>query len=243
MTPLKLSINIDHVATLRNARGGVHPDPLAAALAVLEAGADGITLHLREDRRHIRDDDVARIRAAIAAPLNFEMAATEEMVGIAERLLPADCCIVPEKRAELTTEGGLDLTRADAFLPEAVRRLSAAGIRVSIFVEADPRQIEAAARLGAAAVELHTGAYADAAAEDRPAHLDRLAAGAKATAAAGLACHAGHGLSYETIGAIARIPEVSEVSIGHFLVGQAVFEGLPSAVRRMKALIAAARGG
>jgi pyridoxine 5-phosphate synthase len=240
---MKLSINIDHVATIRNARGGTHPDPLAAALAVLEAGADGITLHLREDRRHIRDTDVERIRAAISAPLNFEMAATEEMVAIAERLRPADCCIVPEKRAELTTEGGLDVTRAGPFLAEAVRRLSSAGIRVSIFVEADPAQIRAAASLGAHAVELHTGAYADAAPADRPAHLARLRAGAEAAAAAGLACHAGHGLAYDTIGDIARIPQVSEVSIGHFLVGQAVFEGLPNAVRRMKALIAAARGG
>jgi pyridoxine 5-phosphate synthase len=238
-----LSINIDHVATIRNARGGTHPDPLDAALAVLEAGADGITMHLREDRRHVRDHDVERVRATIAAPLNFEMAATEEMVAIAERLRPADCCIVPEKRAELTTEGGLDLLRADPFLPEAIGRLSAAGIRVSIFVEADPVQIEAAARLGAKAIELHTGAYADAAPGDRPAHLARLRAGARAAAAAGLACHAGHGLSYATIEDIARIPEVSEVSIGHFLVGQAVFEGLPNAVRRMKALIGAARGG
>ncbi|WP_270937998.1 pyridoxine 5'-phosphate synthase [Falsiroseomonas oryzae] len=243
MTPLTLSVNIDHVATLRNARGGTHPDPLAAALAVLEAGADGITLHLREDRRHIRDHDVERIRAAIAAPLNFEMAATEEMVGIAERLRPADCCIVPEKRAELTTEGGLDVLRAGPFLAEAVQRLSAAGIRVSIFVEADPAQIQAAAALGAHAIELHTGTYADAAPEARAPHLARLREGAHAAAAAGLACHAGHGLSYETIGDIARIPEVSEVSIGHFLVGQAVFEGLPAAVRRMKALIAEARGG
>jgi len=241
MTPMTLSINIDHVATIRNARGGTHPDPLAAALAVLEAGADGITMHLREDRRHVRDHDVERVRASIAAPLNFEMAATEEMVAIAERLRPADCCIVPEKRAELTTEGGLDLLRADAFLPEAVRRLSVAGIRVSIFIEADAAQIEAAAKLGAQAIELHTGTYADAAPEDRPAILARLEAGAKTAAAAGLACHAGHGLSYETIGGIARLPEVSEVSIGHFLVGQAVFEGLPNAVRRMKALIAEAR--
>jgi pyridoxine 5-phosphate synthase len=238
-----LSINIDHVATIRNARGGTHPDPLDAALAVLEAGADGITMHLREDRRHVRDHDVERVRAAIAAPLNFEMAATQEMVAIAERLRPADCCIVPEKRAELTTEGGLDLLRADPFLPEAIARLSAAGIRVSIFVEADPAQIEAASRLGAKAIELHTGAYADAAPADRPAHLARLRDGARAAAAAGLACHAGHGLSYETIAGIAAIPEVSEVSIGHFLVGQAVFEGLPNAVRRMKALIGAARGG
>jgi pyridoxine 5-phosphate synthase len=242
MTPLKLSINIDHVATLRNARGGTHPDPLEAALAVLEAGADGITLHLREDRRHIRDHDVSRIRATIAAPLNFEMAATEEMVGIAERLRPADCCIVPEKRAELTTEGGLDALRAGPFLAEAVKRLSAAGIRVSIFVEADRAQIEAAAALGAQAIELHTGTYADAAPAARPPHQARLAEGAKIAVASGLACHAGHGLAYDSIGAIARIPEVSEVSIGHFLVGQAVFEGLPNAVRRMKALIAEARG-
>ncbi|MGG5809185.1 pyridoxine 5'-phosphate synthase [Falsiroseomonas sp. CW058] len=239
---MRLSINIDHVATLRNARGGSHPDPLAAALAVLEAGADGITMHLREDRRHVRDADVERVRAAIAAPLNFEMAATAEMVAIAERLRPADCCIVPEKRAELTTEGGLDVTRAGPFLAEAVARCNAAGIRTSIFVEADPRQIEAAARLGARAVELHTGAFADAAPADRPAHLARLRDGARAAAANGLACHAGHGLAYDTIQDIARIPEVDEVSIGHFLVGQAVFEGLPGAVRRMKTLIAEVRG-
>jgi pyridoxine 5-phosphate synthase len=243
MSPLNLSINIDHVATIRNARGGTHPDPLEAALAVLEAGADGITMHLREDRRHIRDHDVERVRAAISAPLNFEMAATEEMVAIAERLRPADCCIVPEKRAELTTEGGLDVLRAGPFLAEAMRRLNAAGIRTAIFVEADRAQIEAAAALGAYAIELHTGTYADAAPADRPALLARLAEGARIAAAAGLACHAGHGLSYETIGGIARIPEISEVSIGHFLVGQAVFEGLPGATRRMKALIAEARRG
>lgn len=243
MSPLNLSINIDHVATIRNARGGTHPDPLEAALAVLEAGADGITMHLREDRRHVRDHDVERVRAAIAAPLNFEMAATEEMVAIAERLRPADCCIVPEKRAELTTEGGLDVLRAGPFLAEAIRRLNAAGIRTAIFVEADRAQIEAAASLGAYAVELHTGTYADAAPADRPALLARLAEGARIAAAAGLACHAGHGLSYETIGGIARIPEISEVSIGHFLVGQAVFESLPGATRRMKALIEEARRG
>ena len=243
MSPLHLSINIDHVATIRNARGGTHPDPLEAALAVLEAGADGITMHLREDRRHVRDHDVERVRAAIAAPLNFEMAATEEMVSIAERLRPADCCIVPEKRAELTTEGGLDVLRAGPFLAEAMRRLNAAGIRTAIFVEADRAQIEAAAALGAYAIELHTGTYADAAPADRPALLARLAEGARIAAAAGLACHAGHGLSYETIGGIARIPEISEVSIGHFLVGQAVFEGLPGATRRMKTLIMEARRG
>ncbi len=240
---MNLSVNIDHVATIRNARGGTHPDPLEAALAVLDAGADGITMHLREDRRHVRDHDVERVRAAISAPLNFEMAATEEMVAIAERLRPADCCIVPEKRAELTTEGGLDVLRAGPFLAEAMRRLNAAGIRTAIFVEADRAQIEAAAALGAYAIELHTGTYADAAPADRPALLARLAEGARIAAAAGLACHAGHGLSYETIGGIARIPEISEVSIGHFLVGQAVFEGLPGATRRMKALIAEARRG
>lgn len=244
MTPMRLSINIDHVATLRNARGGTHPDPLAAALAVLRAGADGITLHLREDRRHIRDHDVERIKPAIApAPLNFEMAATEEMVAIAERLRPADCCIVPEKREELTTEGGLDLLRAGPFLAEAVGRLNAAGIRTSIFVEADRAQIEAAARLGAHAIELHTGTYADAPPADRNCLLFRLAEGARIAAANGLAVHAGHGLSYDTIGGIARIPEVSEVSIGHFLVGQAVFDGLPAVVRKMKTLITEARRG
>jgi len=186
MSPLNLSINIDHVATIRNARGGTHPDPLEAALAVLEAGADGITMHLREDRRHVRDHDVERVRAAIAAPLNFEMAATEEMVAIAERLRPADCCIVPEKRAELTTEGGLDVRRAGPFLADAMRRLNAAGIRTAIFVEADRAQIEAAAALGAYAVELHTGTYADAAPADRPALLARLAEGARIAAAAGM---------------------------------------------------------
>ncbi|WP_376097735.1 pyridoxine 5'-phosphate synthase [Roseomonas sp. CCTCC AB2023176] len=241
MTPLRLSINIDHVATLRNARAGTHPDPLDAARAVLEAGADGITVHLREDRRHIRDADVERLRAALDAPLNLEMAATEEMVAIAERLRPADCCIVPEGRHELTTEGGLDIPRAGAFLAEAVRRLSGAGIRVSIFIEADRAQVEAAVAIGAAAIEFHTGTYADAAPDARAPHLRRIAEAAPIAAAAGLACHAGHGLAYDSIAGIAAIPDISEVSIGHFLVGQAVFEGLPAAVRRMKALIAEAR--
>ncbi len=242
MIPMRLSINIDHVATLRNARGGNHPDPVEAAEAVLGAGADGITVHLREDRRHIRDHDVERLRARLSAPLNLEMAATEEMVAIAERLRPSDCCLVPEKRAELTTEGGLDVLRAGPFLGEALGRLVAAGIKASVFVEADPAQIEACARLGAKAIELHTGAYADAAPADRPALLARLAEGARVAVAAGLECHAGHGLAYDTIGGIAALPEVTEVSIGHFLVGQAVFEGLPEAVRRMKWLIAASRG-
>ncbi|WP_137124124.1 pyridoxine 5'-phosphate synthase [Roseomonas sp. HF4] len=241
MTHLDLSVNVDHVATLRNARGGTFPCPVEAARVAVEAGADGVTVHLREDRRHIRDADVERIRAEVAAPLNFEMAATEEMVAFAERIRPPYCCIVPEKRAELTTEGGLDVLRAGSFLAEAIARLRAAEVRVSIFIEADPAQIEAAARLGALAIELHTGTYAEGPVANRPAQLARLKAGAAASRAAGLLCHAGHGLTYETVGPIAAMPEVTEVSIGHFLVSQSVFEGLPAVVRRFRALIDAAR--
>ncbi len=243
MTHLDFSVNVDHVATLRNARGGTFPCPVEAARTVMEAGADGVTVHLREDRRHIRDRDVERIAAEVATRLNFEMAATEEMVGIACRLRPPACCLVPEKRAELTTEGGLDVLRADPYLAEAVKRLAGAGIEVSIFVEADAAQIEACARLGAQAIELHTGAYADAAPADRPRHVARLKAGAEAAVAHGLLCHVGHGLTYETVGAMAAFPEVEEASIGHFLIGQSVFEGLPAVVRRFKAIIAGARGG
>lgn len=242
MTPMRLSVNVDHVATLRNARGGAFPCPIEASRAAVAAGADGITVHLREDRRHIRDGDVERIGAEVATRLNLEMAATEEMVAIACRQRPAACCIVPEKRQELTTEGGLDVLRAGPFLDEAVRRLAGAGIEVSIFVEPDAMQIEAAARLGAQAVELHTGAYADAAPDARGPHLARLRAGAAAARAAGLLCHAGHGLTYESLPLVAAMPEVVEVSIGHFLVGQSVFEGLPAVVRRFKAIIAEARG-
>ncbi|MFC7473362.1 pyridoxine 5'-phosphate synthase [Dankookia sp. GCM10030260] len=240
---MRLSVNIDHVATLRNARGGDFPCPVEAARIVMAAGADGITMHLREDRRHVRDQDLHRVAAEVEARLNFEMAATEEMVGIATSLRPPACCLVPEKRQELTTEGGLDVIAAGPALAEAVKRLAGAGIEVSIFIEADPRQIEAAARIGAQAIELHTGTYADAAAADRPPILARLKAGAAAAAAAGLHCHAGHGLTYETVGAIAAMPEVTEVSIGHFLIGQSIFEGLPAVVRRFQALIAAERGG
>jgi pyridoxine 5-phosphate synthase len=242
MNALHLSVNVDHVATLRNARGGVFPCPVEASRVAVDAGADGITVHLREDRRHMRDRDVERIRAEIAAPLNFEMAATEEMVAIAERLRPPACCLVPEKRAELTTEGGLDLLRPSPFLPAAIARLRDAGVRVSIFVEADAAQIAAAARLGAACVELHTGPYADASAAARGPHLERLRAGAAAARNAGLLCHAGHGLAYDSIADIARIPEVSEVSIGHFLIAQSLFEGLPAVVRRFRQIIAASRG-
>ena len=242
MKHLDLSVNVDHVATLRNARGGTHPCPVEASRIAIEAGADGITVHLREDRRHIRDRDVERIRAEIAAPLNFEMAATEEMVAFAERIRPPYCCIVPEKRAELTTEGGLDVLRAGPFLREAVARLRAADVRVSIFIEADAAQIEAAAAIGALAIELHTGTYAEGPVADRPAQLARLQAGVAAARRAGLLCHAGHGLTYETVSDIARMEEVTEISIGHFLISQSVFEGLPAVVRRFKALIAAARG-
>ena len=241
MKHLDLSVNVDHVATLRNARGGTHPCPVEASRIAIEAGADGITVHLREDRRHIRDRDVERIRAEVAAPLNFEMAATEEMVAFAERIRPPYCCIVPEKRAELTTEGGLDVLRAGPFLREAVARLRAADVRVSIFIEADAAQIEAAAAIGALAIELHTGTYAEGPVADRPVQLARLQAGVAAARRAGLLCHAGHGLTYETVSDIARMEEVTEISIGHFLISQSVFEGLPAVVRRFKALIAAAR--
>ena len=239
---MRLSVNIDHVATLRNARGGAFPCPVAAAQLAVAAGADGITFHLREDRRHIRDADVARLHAEVATRLNFEMAATPEMVGIAERLDGlAACCFVPEKRAELTTEGGMDLRRADPFLREAIARMTARGVEVALFIEPDPDQIAAAAELGAQAVELHTGTYADAPPEKRHPLAARLADGARIAAAAGLACHAGHGLAFDTIAPIAAIPEISEVSIGHFLISASVFEGLPSAIARMRGLMRAAR--
>ena len=241
MRHLDFSVNVDHVATLRNARGGSFPCPVEAARIAVAAGADGITVHLREDRRHIRDRDVERLRAEIAAPLNFEMAATEEMTAFAERIRPPYCCIVPEKRQELTTEGGLDVLRAGPFLTEAVDRLRNAGVRVSIFIEADPAQIEAAARIGAQAIELHTGAYAEGPAADRPTQLARLKRGAEAAAAAGLLCHAGHGLSLETVGPIAAFPEVTEVSIGHFLIANALFDGLEATVKRFRAIMDAAR--
>ncbi len=238
-----LSINVDHVATLRNARGGSHPCPVEAAHATVAAGADGITIHLREDRRHIRDDDARRIRAEVAAPLNFEMGATEEMIAFCLALAPHACCLVPEKRQELTTEGGLEVAGAGPALADAVARLRDAGIRVALFVEPEARQVEAAARIGASAVELHTGTYADAEPARSAVELNRLRAAARIAVAAGLECHAGHSLTYDTVDAVAAIPEVTETSIGHFLVGQAVFEGLPAAVHRMRRIITAARGG
>ncbi|NPD69286.1 pyridoxine 5'-phosphate synthase [Lichenicola cladoniae] len=237
MAPIRLGVNIDHVATVRNARGGRHPDPLEAALAAVEAGADGITLHLREDRRHIRDDDVERILAALTAPINLEMAATDEMVGIALRHAPHACCIVPERRAEVTTEGGLDAAGQIEALAPKVAALRDAGIRVSLFIDPDPVQIEAAAKLGAPVVELHTGAYA----EERRGELARLRFGAALAALRGIEVHAGHGLTYANVSPVAAIEQIAELNIGHFLIGQAILDGLPQVVRHMKALIDAAR--
>jgi pyridoxine 5-phosphate synthase len=234
MTPIRLGVNIDHVATVRNARGGDHPDPLRAALAVLAAGADGITMHLREDRRHIRDADVFAVKAAIAAPLNMEMAATAEMVRIALQLRPHACCLVPEKRAEVTTEGGLDVAGQRASLAPVVAALRGAGIRVSMFIDPDPAQIEASAAIGAPVVELHTGAYAN----GLPGELDRLRAAARLTATLGLECHAGHGLTFDNTPPVAALPEVMELNIGHFLVGEAIFQGFDAVIRRMKAVMA-----
>jgi pyridoxine 5-phosphate synthase len=237
MKPVRLGVNIDHVATLRNARGGSHPDPLAAAQAALEAGADGITLHLREDRRHIRDDDLRRIRAALSAPINLEMAATEEMVRIAIETAPHAVCIVPERREEVTTEGGLDAAGGRAVLAPLVARLRDAGIRVSLFIDPDPAQLEAAAGMGAPVVELHTGAYA----EGGEGELQRLRIAAAMTTRLGLECHAGHGLTYGNVGPVAALPEVAELNIGHFLIGEALLVGLDASVKTMQSLIAASR--
>jgi pyridoxine 5-phosphate synthase len=238
MTPLRLGVNVDHVATVRNARGGSHPDPVAAAMAAIAAGADGITAHLREDRRHIRDADIERLRATITKPLNFEMAATPEMISIALRIRPNACCIVPERRAEVTTEGGLDAAGQADLLRPMIASLRAAGIRVSLFIDPDRRQLDAAAALQADIVELHTGAYAE-----RPAgELERLREAAAATAGLGLECHAGHGLTYDNAGPVAALPEVVELNIGHFLIGQAIFDGLPAVIARMRDVMARARG-
>ena len=237
MSPIRLGINVDHVATLRNARGGRHPDPLAAAEVALVAGADSVTIHLREDRRHIRDDDLKRMREMLAAPINLEMAATEEMVAIACAARPAACCLVPERRMELTTEGGLDAAGQEAGLRASVARLAAAGIAVSLFIDPVPRQVEASARLGAAAVELHTGRYA----AGGEGELARLAAAARLTVGLGIACHAGHGLTFDNVGPVAAIPEIVELNIGHFLISQAIFDGLAAAVAKMKRLMLQAR--
>jgi pyridoxine 5-phosphate synthase len=236
---IRLGVNIDHVATLRNARGGMHPDPFTVAVECVKAGADGITIHLREDRRHIRDADAEKICKEISAPINFEMAATEEMTAIACRLKPHGVCIVPEKRQEITTEGGLDVVHHEAELAPLIARLNAAGIVVSLFVDPDPAPLQAAKRVGAAVVELHTGAYAN----GRPGELERLGAAAMLTAEIGLECHAGHGLTYANVTPIAALPQVRELNIGHYLMGEALLVGLPATIRHMKDLMAKARGG
>ena len=238
---LRLGVNIDHVATVRNARGAGYPDPVKAALVAAEAGADGITAHLREDRRHITDDDIARLSAELTVPLNLEMAATQDMLAIALKHRPHAACIVPEKREERTTEGGLDAAGQRQWLSPMVAKLGEAGIRVSLFIEPDPRQIEAALHLGVPVVELHTGRYAELDGEARTEELRRLSDAAALAAKNGIEVHAGHGLTYDNVAPIAAIPQVRELNIGHFLIADAVFVGLPEVVRRMRAAMDLAR--
>ena len=245
-SPLRLGINIDHVATVRNARGGAVPDPVRAAFLAQEAGADGITAHLREDRRHVRDADMAAIKEAINVPLNFEMAATAEMQKIALATAPNAVCLVPERREERTTEGGLDVAGDDNRLAGYIAPFKEAGIRVSLFIGPDERQVDAAARLGADIIELHCGHYCDlhdeGRFEERDAELARLTAMATHAHALGLEVHAGHGLSYDNVGPIAALPEVMELNIGHFLIGEAIFIGLEAAIKQMRSAMDAARG-
>lgn len=238
---IALGVNIDHVATLRQARLGRDPDPVHAALAAEMAGADSITLHLREDRRHIQDADVRTLRVLLGTPMNLEMAVTEEMLEIACQVRPAYACLVPEKRQELTTEGGLDVAGEPGRVAEALKRLAASGVRASVFIDPDPRQLEYAARAAARAVELHTGAYAGAGAADRGRELERLVNCARLGAHLGLQVHAGHGLDYHNVQPVAAIAEIVELNIGHAIVARAVFVGLAAAVREMKALMTAAR--
>ncbi|WP_339108139.1 pyridoxine 5'-phosphate synthase [Thioclava sp. GXIMD4216] len=243
---LRLGVNIDHVATIRNARGSSYPSPVRAAKLAEAAGADGITAHLREDRRHIRDSDIEALRAELSTPLNFEMAPTPEMQAIALRHIPHACCIVPEKREEVTTEGGLDVAADQARLTEYVKPLVDAGIRVSMFIGHEPAQIEASARIGAQVIELHTGHYCDmhfaGRFDERDAELEALAAGAAYAAELGLEVHAGHGLTYDTVSPVAAIKQIRELNIGHFLIAEAVFLGLRPAVEHMRHLMDAARG-
>ncbi len=239
--PIRLGVNVDHVATVRNARGGRHPDPVKAAEIAIAAGADGITAHLREDRRHIVDDDITRLKERITKPLNFEMAATPEMVGIACKVRPHAACIVPERREERTTEGGLDAAGQREGLRGTVGKLTEAGIRVSLFIAAEPAQIEAAAAIGAPVIEIHTGAWCDAvAAGDAAAStaaFERIVRGAKRANSVGLEVHAGHGLDFVTAARIAALPEIAELNIGHFLIGEAIFDGLDAVVRKMHAVM------
>jgi pyridoxine 5-phosphate synthase len=242
---LRLGVNIDHVATIRNARGGRHPDPLRAAHIAVEAGADGITAHLREDRRHISDDDIARLKSELTRPLNLEMAATDEMLAIALRHLPNACCIVPERREERTTEGGLDVAGGGSRLQRIIGELQDAGVRVSLFIEPDAGAVEASARIGADIVELHTGAFCERALEGNAVavakELERITKAARLADDAGLEVHAGHGLTFNTVAAVSRLPQLVELNIGHFLIGEAIFGGLGRAVQRMRALMDEAR--
>ncbi len=239
MRPLRLGVNVDHVATVRNARGGAVPDPVRAALLAIQAGAEGITAHLREDRRHIRDEDMKRLKASIGKPLNFEMAATGQMLDIALQTRPHACCLVPEKRTERTTEGGLDVVGQHDYLRPFVAELGRAGVRVSLFIEPSRESLQAAASLKAPVVELHTGAWCDAVAQGETARADhefaRLRTAAAETARLGLECHAGHGLDYDTARKIAGLPEIVELNIGHFLIGEAIFVGLKESIARMRA--------
>jgi pyridoxine 5-phosphate synthase len=238
ISQLRLGVNVDHVATVRNARGGSHPDPVRAAKIAIAAGADSITAHLREDRRHIRDDDIARLKAEIAKPLNFEMAATDEMIAIALKTKPQAACLVPERRQEITTEGGLDVVGQHQPLLPIVAKLGGAGIRVSLFITADPGQIRMAARIGAPAIEIHTGAWCGALAEGRAAAADeewtRIRDGARLAKSLGLEVHAGHGLDFASAETIAALPEIVELNIGHFLIGEAIFSGLTGVIKTMR---------
>jgi pyridoxine 5-phosphate synthase len=241
VSKLRLGVNIDHVATIRNARGGLHPDPVRAAEIASAAGADGITAHLREDRRHIIDDDIGRLIGTVALPLNLEMAATEEMLAIALKHRPHAACIVPERREEVTTEGGLNAAGQHNHLKPIIARLNDAGIRVSLFIEPDPRQIEAAVSLGAPVVEFHTGRYAHAEGEELATELRRIADAAALAAKNGIEPHAGHGLTFDNVTPIAAIPQIAELNIGHFLIGEAIFDGLAPVVQRMRQLMDEAR--
>ena len=240
MQSLRLGVNIDHVATVRNARGGSHPDPVRAAIMAENAGADGVTAHLREDRRHIRDADMAAIRAEINIPLNFEMAATKEMVALAVELMPNAACIVPERREEVTTEGGLAVAGHEVRLMGLFAPIKKAGLRLSLFIEASEVEIRAAAAIGADIVELHTGRYCHDSV-GRSDELARLTRAARLAQSLGLECHAGHGLDYDTVSAVAAIPEIVELNIGHFLIGESIFTGLPAAIAKMRQLMQSAR--
>jgi pyridoxine 5-phosphate synthase len=240
---LRLGVNIDHVATIRNARGGAHPDPLRAAHLAARAGADGITAHLREDRRHISDHDINRLAREIDLPLNLEMAATDEMLAVALRHKPHAACVVPERREERTTEGGLAVAGHEKALKRYVQEMVAAGIRVSLFIEPEPVQLDAAKAIGAPVVELHTGAYCEAHGQARERELARIVKAAAHAADLGLECHAGHGLGYDSVGPVAAIPSIVELNIGHFLVGEAIFIGLEESIREMRRLMDEARAG